>query len=353
MTSGKLRSIATETLSVSIAMTTFNGRRFLREQLDSLAAQTHIPFELVIVDDCSSDDTVDILQAFAQKVPFPVVIRQNNKNIGYKANFMRCVDLCSGHLIAFCDQDDVWMPSKLARVVEEFKKHECLLVHHRFSIIDQAGKQRGLAPKLESRGPWAQLYGFSAVIDRRLLAQNSLWSRSKDHFDASQPMAHDQWFGFLADLTGSSVLLDKSLVAYRQHAANACGFEVPRPPGDGIVSQLKSVWLYLINRDPQTFLAKRRRLQELFRNRANSALSRLTIAKRLAITLNVRPDRLALYMKAYESFYLRSCLHGRLGRRARLHLFLKVLQRGYVGMGRKTGLKEMILDVSYGVLARD
>ena len=95
-------------LTIAIALTTFNGERFLSKQLESLSAQTHIPLELVVVDDGSTDKTLEILESFAIDARFPVRIYQNAVRIGYRKNFIRAANLCSGALICFCDQDDIW-----------------------------------------------------------------------------------------------------------------------------------------------------------------------------------------------------------------------------------------------------
>src|SRR5262245_6144046 len=100
-------------MSISVAMATFNGERFLRRQLSSLTEQTVNPSELIVTDDGSRDDTLTILLRFAKTAPFPVRIVQNETRLGYRANFMKAATLCSSDLIAFCDQDDVWEPKKL------------------------------------------------------------------------------------------------------------------------------------------------------------------------------------------------------------------------------------------------
>src|SRR5690242_1811791 len=101
-------------ISVSVAMATCNGQKFIREQLDSLATQCYLPSELVITDDASSDKTVAIAEQFAKAAPFTVHIHRHDNRMGYRTNFMRAASLCTSDLIAFCDQDDIWAPQKLA-----------------------------------------------------------------------------------------------------------------------------------------------------------------------------------------------------------------------------------------------
>ncbi len=90
----------------SVAMCTFNGGRFLAEQLESIASQTRLPYELVACDDHSTDDTIAILKAFQANAPFPVQIVQNAMRMGSTRNFDQAIGMCSGDFIALCDQDD-------------------------------------------------------------------------------------------------------------------------------------------------------------------------------------------------------------------------------------------------------
>src|SRR5262245_41984379 len=102
--------------AISVALCTWNGSAFLREQLQSIAAQSLPPHELVIFDDCSSDDTVALARQFAESTPFPVRVHVNPRNLGTRENFAASIAACTGEIIALSDQDDVWRPNKLERL---------------------------------------------------------------------------------------------------------------------------------------------------------------------------------------------------------------------------------------------
>lgn len=97
---------------ISIAMATYNGEKYLREQLDSILNQTINDWELIVCDDCSKDATWNILQEYAQK-DVRIKIYRNEQNIGFVKNFEKAVSLCSGEYIAFSDQDDIWVKKHL------------------------------------------------------------------------------------------------------------------------------------------------------------------------------------------------------------------------------------------------
>lgn len=96
---------------VSIAMATYNGEKYLKEQLDSIYAQTYKNIEVIVCDDCSSDKTVEILDEYKEKYGLKYYI--NEKNLGFKKNFEKAISLCSGDFIALADQDDIWIESKI------------------------------------------------------------------------------------------------------------------------------------------------------------------------------------------------------------------------------------------------
>lgn len=97
---------------ISIAMASYNGARYIREQIDSILNQTIHEFELVICDDCSTDNTVAIINEYA-KADNRFRVYVNDINIGYRRNFEKAALLCKGEFIAFCDQDDIWLPNHL------------------------------------------------------------------------------------------------------------------------------------------------------------------------------------------------------------------------------------------------
>lgn len=224
---------------VSVAMATYNGARFLAEQLASLAAQTHLPFELVICDDGSSDETLAILRQFAGNAPFSVVVHRNPERLGYRGNFIRAASLCRGALVSFCDQDDVWDPRKLAIVAAAFDRPSVMLVGHQAMLIDSDGRPMqpfDSAPggdKPFEHDPWPLIHGFAQTFRSAVLAHKDLWSGSKSHFLADTPVGHDRWALFVAACLGEIRVLPDRLVSYRQHAGNTFGALQPDPAETG------------------------------------------------------------------------------------------------------------------------
>ncbi len=220
---------------VSVAMGTFDGARYLREQLDSLNRQTLLPAELIVHDDGSRDDTLRILGYFAKSASFPVHVQRNERTLGYADNFLTCAAGCGAPLIAFCDQDDVWDARKLERCAAEFASPEVSLVIHGGVVTDGdlcptgLPAQRGLTSRRRLRRiaayPGMILHGMRMVFRRELMVGVPWKTRPASYEMTAEPtvMAHDRWIPFLASFLGETILIPDNLILYRQHPDNAVG----------------------------------------------------------------------------------------------------------------------------------
>jgi glycosyltransferase involved in cell wall biosynthesis len=219
--------------TISVALATFNGQKFLGDQLRSLAAQDTLPHELVVSDDGSSDGTIAMLRQFAQTAPFPVRLFQNQIRLGHRANFVRAAGECNGDLIAFCDQDDVWQHQKLELMRKAFADPQVMLAYHNSRLIDERGAAIGLTQPRLRRGrvygplataPWKIIVGHSQVLRRSLTRFDRLHPESIDPFVPKATATHDYWYSFWASVLGKIVYVPKVLVDYRQHDNNASGW---------------------------------------------------------------------------------------------------------------------------------
>ncbi len=218
--------------TLSIALATFNGAKYLPEQLKSLVQQRNPVGELVVTDDGSSDATVPLLREFAATAPFPVHIFENSQRLGYRVNFMNAAAACTGDLIAFCDQDDIWHPDNTTLVTRAFGDPEVMLVFHNADLIDERGRRKGRLfseksakdyPPLSTK-PWMIVPGLVQALRRPLLRFTPLHPRSIDPYCPTEPMSHDLWYPFWASVLGNIAYIPDVLVEYRQHDENTSGW---------------------------------------------------------------------------------------------------------------------------------
>ena len=220
--------------AVSVAMATYNGARFIAEQLRSISRQTILPYELVISDDGSNDDTLEIVRAFAVNSPFEVRILDKKSRLGFADNFLFAAENCDGDIVMFADQDDVWLPSKLEVGLKRILADDSLLSMHQLTMTDQnlhpserwdqgIDSDRTFEP-LEL-DPWSG-WGNTMMFRRELATLVPRHERPR-HPEANRLLSHDTWLYVLAGAMGRISHIAQPLILYRQHDANACGMLMP------------------------------------------------------------------------------------------------------------------------------
>jgi glycosyltransferase involved in cell wall biosynthesis len=228
-------------VSISIAMTVFNGERYLDQQLESLNRQTLVADEIVITDDQSSDRSPEIIAAFQSRSKCPVRYFRNETTLGWRANFLKACSLCNSDLIALCDQDDIWLPEKLQICSRYFvNSPDVLAVHHNLRLIDHNQKPYGaqwwndgdfptLTKPLSRNILWHHPSGLAMIFRRSLCQFDKFWPLSAGKFFMGEKAAHDQWYFSLATLLGVTAYDPTILVNYRQHQTNAVGVRDKAP----------------------------------------------------------------------------------------------------------------------------
>ena len=207
-------------MRVSIAMATYNGEKFIKEQLDSFLNQTLLPYELVVCDDRSNDSTIEILEEFQRNAPFIVRVIRNSENIGHERNFGKVIDLCQGDLIFLSDQDDVWLPSKIFSVVEIFNKRKNVLLVINDAEIADASMQltgRTVFGQTQAAGVIGS-NGKSLTLGCATAFRSQL--RSLISPIPALDYGHDSWIHDFTQLIGGRYVLKHTLQLYRRHGGN-------------------------------------------------------------------------------------------------------------------------------------
>jgi glycosyltransferase involved in cell wall biosynthesis len=342
---------------ISIAMTTYNGERFLEEQLRSINEQTMLPNELVVCDDGSTDRTLEILAQFAKRALFPVRIIINNPRLGWRENSLKAASLCSSDYIAFCDQDDIWLKEKLAIVESHLRRNQCMLLQHGFRLINDAGNVISTDfnwEHLELRGaPWRYSYGLTQVFHRSILEFSDLWKSSRSHFDG-QRMPHDQWIRFLSSLLGQTLSINEVLIHYRQHEKNASGDQGWGSAGDRVKQKMIVVDLARSLVDGDFKKKKRRDLIASLENMVATASVRATIAQKVAARVGAEGAGQALSKVQFYQDYTqyqaaRLSAYQSTQRGQRLEATLSLLRKGQYRAQGLRGARDAVFDVLYGI----
>jgi len=221
--------------AVSVAMTTYNGEQFVREQLESIIKQTHQPLELVLCDDGSTDRTCEIAFSYLDRARFPIRVYRGSVNQGSTKTFERAIKLCKGDVIALADQDDVWRPHKLQEISKVFlNNHGCVGAFSDAFLVDGEGaylgkslwESVGLSGRIRRRLENGGLPAFRTLLKRNCVTGTTFAFRSRfrDSFlPIPESWVHDAWIALHLSLVGGICPLPDKLVAYRQHPSNQIG----------------------------------------------------------------------------------------------------------------------------------
>ena len=205
-------------VSLSVAMASYNGERYISQQIDSILPQLRAQDELIISDDGSKDKTMEIIKHYAEKDSRVRVVQGPRQ--GVIKNFEHALLCCKGDILCLCDHDDLWHPDKVDSLMECFCSTGAILVMHDARIIDGAGHL--IAPSFFAtchtrtgflKNIWKNSYIGCCMSFRRELLQTVL------PFPSDIPM-HDQFIGLMAERRGHVELITRPLIDYRRHGNN-------------------------------------------------------------------------------------------------------------------------------------
>ena len=220
-------------LRISVTIATYNGEKFIRDQIESILNQTLKPYEIVISDDASTDQTLKILLEYQKKYPDLIKIISNKNNFGFAKNFERALLVSSGDLVALSDQDDVWLPEKLRLEYDVLEKYSNVgVVFCDLKIVDENLNE------IEKKSMWEyynwEMNGYikgadffdsifksnrvtgCTIMIRRQILNDLIPFDSRIHL-------HDYWLALGSSLLSDVFAINKQLVLYRQHSNNQIG----------------------------------------------------------------------------------------------------------------------------------
>ena len=202
---------------VSVAIATFNGQKYIKEQLESILKQLSENDEIIVSDDGSTDNTIEIVKALKDK---RIKVYSGPKR-GVKQNFANAIEKCHGKYVFLCDQDDIWLDNKVRIVLDTFEKEKCTCVVHDAQVFDSDKNEviiesfyrfRNSKPGIVKNIIKNSYIGCCMAFDRTIV--NKLLP-IPDKIEM-----HDQWIGIICEKYGKSIFIDSILLKYRRHSSN-------------------------------------------------------------------------------------------------------------------------------------
>jgi len=231
---------------VSVALATFNGKKYLQEQLDSIYNQTYKHIEVIVSDDASNDQTIDLLNEYKSK--HGLKYYKNDKNLGFISNFQKAIEHCTGDYIALADQDDIWHPNKIEKLLKNIGSKP--LICSDALVIDSNGNVLS-----ESLSDYAKLKFFYQDQFKYLLFGNFVPGCTmlfkKELKEYILPISknfpfHDWWIALVTATMGGIAFCDEPLMMYRRHDSNCSLTAHPeKQNGSNITKKITDVISYI------------------------------------------------------------------------------------------------------------
>ena len=229
---------------ISVAMATYNGEKFIGKQLETILNQTIKVDEIIIVDDCSQDNTVELIRDIMDRNPDTIKLISNTTNIGYKRNFKKALELCSGDYIFLSDQDDEWELYKVEEMLHILKNNDISVLSSSFKLIDDKSEHipsknkfgfsnQNFYKRILKKGclvqvPLHDLFFHNMSQGCSLLITREIRDFFIRYFVDDLP--HDWQLNVLGALNNKTYFYYKELFRYRIHSENTIGYGVNKIP---------------------------------------------------------------------------------------------------------------------------
>ena len=219
---------------ISILLASYNGEKYVAEQIDSLLSQTFQKFKLFIRDDCSNDGTFSIIKGYANKHSDKIFAEQNKENSGgAKHNFFQMMLEYKDDYTMLCDQDDVWLPNKIETTLTKMRSMESefgtctpILVHTDLRVVNEKLETISPSYKTSMNSDYNKTKLCNQIIQNTLTGCTAMYNRALAEMIAETPqftVMHDWWLMITASAFGRIASIDTQTVLYRQHGGNAIG----------------------------------------------------------------------------------------------------------------------------------
>lgn len=299
---------------VVVLLATYNGEKYILEQLKSLANQTYEDFTCYIHDDGSTDATVSICVEFCRQHKKQFFLFDYPKTGGARNNFFSLIDRVDADYVFFCDQDDIWKPDKMQKMLDAARKYEgrdngCLtfcdlkVVDEKLNIQAESFYRMTHAQieKINYKNTIVKGYipGCALMIDKVLL------DKARRHQDLRNIIMHDWWIVAIAYLTQADIVyLQEPLVLYRQHAANAIGAK-----DMSTVDRIRETMKRFVNGNlraikKEQLESPRRQAEEIFKTGLGSLDRRVFVDEYSQIGKRNKLRRIVFYVRNIQNVHL-------------------------------------------------
>ncbi len=217
--------------TIGAVIATYNGGKYLKEQMDSIINQSLRVEKIIVVDDCSTDETKSIVAKYKGKYPETVIFEQNEKNLGPEKTFERGISICKTYYIALSDQDDIWEPDKIKKCYYAFEQNrDAKLCFHDLRLIDEEGRPFGktywesalISLPLSGAEARSQLATLTNFVSGCTMFFSSDLKEYILPMPDSKWLLYDWWIAVVAFFLANPIIVREALTNYRLHEDQVC-----------------------------------------------------------------------------------------------------------------------------------
>ncbi|MEG2044548.1 MAG: glycosyltransferase family 2 protein, partial [Clostridia bacterium] len=291
---------------IDVLLATYNGEKYISQQIESILSQSYTDFRLLISDDKSTDNTVNIISDI-MKMDSRISLFTQQENLGYVKNFEFLMGKVTNSYFMLSDQDDVWLPNKIEVSLDKIQKTNALLVYSDLLVVDEKlnvintsfWKSNNLFDKITKYNCYEMLMLSNTVTGCTIMANSNLLKQSMP-FPISKLVIHDYWLALMAMQKDAVAYIDTPLIKYRQHSNNQVGSGIKKEKFESfydkrisfIDKKIQQISIYIQNK--QKFTKNAQHLNDEFLDFLNAKLK----VKYISLT------KLGIFFKVYkcESF---------------------------------------------------
>ncbi len=304
-------------MKLSVAMCTYNGSKFIKDQLNSIINQSRLIDEIIIYDDCSTDGTVAIINEYIEKHPGLIQLFQNKKNLKSTKNFENAISKCTGDYIFLADQDDVWDFYKVEKIIAKFEGNESLE-----GIFTNGKLINDFNETIPNTDMWDSFYFFEKNLEKKvdlfyLLKHNANMvtgatlciKKSIVGFILPFPdltnkkFYHDEWIALIIASRNSLEYINEKLISYRIHTSQQIGVGKRNINNEKIRQKKLNLFIQITKNNFPNSFAHCRGISRIYYNNFKkfNTLALLYSDKKSPIDLKqIALENLALHKKAEE-----------------------------------------------------
>ncbi len=291
---------------IDILLATYNGEKYIKEQIDSILNQTYADFNLIISDDASTDDTVKLLEEYANKDK-RIILYKQEKNIGSTNNFEFLLTKVENNYYMLSDQDDVWEKEKVEKSIKTIINTNADLVFSDLSVVDENLKTinesfcklKGIYKKIKKDKNYSALYLNNYVTGCTIISKKKFIKEILPLPKNKKYLIHDYWISIVISQKGKLEFIDEKLVKYRQHGKNQVGTE-QKTKNMNSIQEIRNLFLDVKIEHFSTFVENNERFIKSRQQDNIDALNYYTMLKNVK-TINFKSFLLFYKLYKYEN----------------------------------------------------